>query len=101
MSSPEFGEVAHVLTAAANAMRRDPRLDPDNAVRVAVWGVPDAVVPQRQTVESDLYDEAVSAIEVKCGWQGEGIARIPREQAIDAARDEADRYRSYGGGRDA
>lgn len=99
MSSVDFQGVAEVLTTAANAMERDPGLDPDRAVRLAVWGVADAVVPQRQTTESDLYDEAVSAIECKTGWQGEGIADTPRQDAIRAARAEAARFGSYGGGR--
>lgn len=99
MSGVDFQGVAEVLTTAANAMERDPRLDPDNAVRLAVWGVPNAVVPQRQTTESDLYDVAVSAIECQTGWQGEGIAQVPRREAIQAAREEAARFGSYGGGR--
>lgn len=95
----DFREIAKVLEDAATAMERDKSLDPDEAVRLTVWGVRDAHVPQRPTTESDLYDEATSAIEVRCGWQECGIAGIPRKDAIQAARAEAARYRSYGGGR--
>lgn len=95
----DFAAVADVLERAATAMETTPGLDPDGAVRLAVWGTSDAHAPVRQTTESDLYDEAVTAIEAKCGWQGHGIDRIPVREAIDAARQEAARFRSYGGDR--
>ncbi|MEU5596642.1 hypothetical protein [Streptomyces sp. NPDC020298] len=94
----DFAAVAGVLENAATIMDAHPNLNPDQAVRQAVFGNPHAHVPERQTTEADLYDEAHSLIEAYCGWQGNGIDRIPRQEAIDAARTEAARYRSYGGG---
>lgn len=87
-----FGAVARVLRAAADAMEADASLDPDGAVRAAVWGDPDAEYPGDDEPGSQVFDEAESAIECFCGYQGNGIADIPQAQAIEAARSEAARF---------
>ncbi len=94
-----FAAVADVLERAATAMENNPCLDPDGAVRLAVWGNPETPYPDDDNSPGcDLYDEAHSAIECFCGYQGNGIQDIPRRDAIEAARAEAARFRSYTGG---
>ncbi|MFJ6085124.1 hypothetical protein ACIQI8_27320 [Streptomyces sp. NPDC092369] len=95
----DFAAVADALERAATAMETNPRLDPDGAVRLAVWGNAETLYPGDDTPGALTFDSASSAIECFCGWQGNGIDRIPRDEAITAARSEAARYRSYGGGR--
>ncbi|MFG3085107.1 hypothetical protein [Streptomyces parvulus] len=97
--SIDFTAVADALTRAATAMETNPNLDPDGAVRLAVWGNPDTPYPGDNAPGADAFNEAVSAIECYCGWQGNGIADIPVPEAIAAARAEAARFASYGGGR--
>lgn len=91
-----MNSVADALERAANAMQANPRLDPDSAVRFAVWGDPNTPYPGDDAPGAETFDYAESAIECYCGWQGNGIDRIPRRDAIRAARAEAARYRSYG-----
>lgn len=95
----DFAATANALDRAATAMQGNPALDPDAAVRQAVWGNPETKYPGDGQPGADVFDDATSAIECYCGWQGNGIDRIPRSQAIAAARAEAARFRSYGGGR--
>ncbi|MCX5285940.1 hypothetical protein [Streptomyces sp. NBC_00198] len=96
----DWDAVADVLERAATAMVTNRRLNPDAAVRLAVWGSPDTPYPDDDNAPGcDLFDEAASLIECFCGWQGNGIAAIPADEAIDAARTEAERVRPYGSGR--
>ena len=83
-------EVARVLETAAQVMEQRPGLDPDAAVRTAIWGtVPNVDVPD-DTADGLLYDEAVMAIEgydaERYGYDPEGIQHLPRHDAIEAAR---------------
>ncbi|MFC8515505.1 hypothetical protein [Streptomyces sp. NPDC057257] len=94
----DFAAVADTLDRAADLMENDPDLDPDGAVRLAVWGNSETPYPGDGEPGADLFDEASSAIECFCGWQGHGIQQIPQAEAIGAARAEADRFRSYGDG---
>lgn len=99
MSTP-FAAIADTLTAAADAMENAPGLDPDGAVRQALWGHPDTPYPGDNAPGADLFDEAESAIECYIANQdghdpGDGIDRIPPQRAIEAARAEAARFRSY------
>jgi hypothetical protein len=95
----DFAAVADTLTRAATAMENNPQLDPDGAVRLAVWGNSETPYPGDGAPGADLFDEAESAIECYCGWQGNGIQQIPQDEAIAAARAEAERFASYAGGR--
>ncbi|NUS78486.1 MAG: hypothetical protein HOV70_20120 [Streptomyces sp.] len=96
----DFAAVADALTRAATAMENNAALDPDGAVRLAVWGNSETPYPDDDNSPGcDTFDEASSAIECFCGYQGNGIADIPRLEAIEAARAEADRFKSYAGGR--
>ncbi|MFD0209162.1 hypothetical protein ACFVH9_08490 [Streptomyces hirsutus] len=99
MSSVDFKGVARLLAAAANAMERNSRLNPDEALRRVLWGDAQAPYPGDGKPGADLYDEAHTAIEAKTGWQGHGIDRIPAKEAIPAAREEAARFHELGGGR--
>ncbi|MFJ4627129.1 hypothetical protein [Streptomyces sp. NPDC088847] len=90
-----FKGIARVLRESAAAMEADPSLDPDGAVRQAVWGHRDAPFPGDGQPGADLFDEASSAIECKTGWQGHGIEHIPQAEAIAAARAEAARFGRY------
>jgi len=96
-----FYEVARVLDAAADAMEQDPSLDPDGAVRLAIWGDSETLYPGDQEPGAESFDYAESAIECwvanKHGYDpGGGIDHLDRDDAIEAARAEAERYRSYG-----
>lgn len=100
MSAADWARVADVLDDAADFLERTPGLDPDGAVRKAVWGTPDAHVPERETADSELYATVTSAIEAwdadRHGYEpGNGIADLDVEDAITAARAEAGRFRSY------
>ncbi|MGW5477671.1 hypothetical protein [Streptomyces sp. NPDC004008] len=95
----DFAAVADVLERAATAMETTPGLDPDGAVRLAVWGNANTPYPGDEAPGAEIFDTAESLIECYCGWQGNGIDRIPRDEAIAAARAEAARVRPYGGGR--
>lgn len=94
----DFAGIADVLTRAADLMEADPDMDPDGAVRQVVWGDPETLYPGDGEPGADLFDEAESAIECFCSYQNSGIQDIPRRDAIEAARAEAARFRSYGGG---
>jgi hypothetical protein len=94
----DFAGIADVLTRAADLMDADPGLDPDGAVRQAVWDNPETPYPGDGEPGADLFDVAASAIECFCGYQGNGIQDIPRRDAIEAARTEASRFASYAGG---
>ncbi|PSK52432.1 hypothetical protein B0E38_04758 [Streptomyces sp. 111WW2] len=98
MSAVDFKGVARLLAAAATAMERNPRLNPDQALRLVVWGDARAQYPGAGEPGADLYDEAHTAIEAKTGWQGHGIDHIPAKEAIPAARAEAARFHEMGGG---
>ncbi|MFJ8006120.1 hypothetical protein [Streptomyces fagopyri] len=89
-----FVAVARVLDEAADLMEADRTLDPDGAVRLAVWGDPETPYPGDNAPGADEFNEASSAIECKCGYQGNGIRDIPQRDAIAAARAEAARFRS-------
>ena len=91
----DFAAIADVLERAATAMENNTELDPDGAVRLAVWGDPETPYPGDNAPGADVFDDASSAIECFCGWQGNGIDRIPAAEAIEAARAEAARFRSY------
>jgi hypothetical protein len=86
------------LEEAADAMQRLPLLSPDAALRLVVWGAADAAYPGDGRPGAAEFDEAHSAIEVALGWQGHGIDHVSSAEAIPAARREAARLRSYGGG---
>lgn len=94
----DFAAVADALIRTADAMENDPGLDPDGAVRLAVWGDSETLYPGDNEPGADIFDEAQSAIECFCGYQGNGIANIPRAEAIEAARAEAARFSAYAGG---
>ena len=91
----DFAAVADTLTRTADALEHSPYLNPDAAVRFAVWGNSETPYPGDDAPGAAEFDEATSAIECYCGWQGNGIADIPRDEAIAAARAEAARFRSY------
>ncbi|MGJ3558981.1 hypothetical protein ACR6C2_08360 [Streptomyces sp. INA 01156] len=90
--------MARLLAAAANAMERNSRLNLDQALRLVLWGDARAPYPGDGQPGAALYDEAHTAIEAKTGRQGCGIDRIPAEEAIPAAREEATRFHRLGGG---
>ena len=94
-----YQAIADALTKAADALGNDPSLDPDRALRIAIWNNPNAVYPGHHAPAADTYDQATSAILTATGMHGHDIASIPRHTAITAARSEAARFRSYGGGR--
>lgn len=96
----DFAAVADVLERAATAMETNPALDPDGAVRLAVWGDPETPYPGDQEPGAEVFDHAESAIECfvanEQGYDpGDGIQHLTQADAIDAARMEAGRYRSY------
>ncbi|MEL3944851.1 hypothetical protein [Streptomyces sp. LNU-CPARS28] len=97
-----FAAAADALERAAIAMENNPGLDPDGAVRIAVWGHPDTPYPddgQGPGVEAfDLAECAIeSKVAAKYGYDaGDGIDHLDRSDAIAAARAEAARFRSYG-----
>jgi hypothetical protein len=91
----DFAATASTLDQAADLMQANPNLDPDGAVRQAVWGNPETPYPGDNAPGAGIFDDATSAIECFCGYQGNGIAGIPRAEAIEAARAEAARFRSY------
>ncbi|HEX9755732.1 MAG TPA: hypothetical protein VGA42_08485 [Gemmatimonadales bacterium] len=91
----DFAATASTLDKAADLMEAHPHLDPDGAVRQAIWGDPETKYPGDNAPGADAFDEASTAIECFCGYQGNGIASIPRTEAIEAARAEASRFRSY------
>lgn len=98
---PSFRAIAAALTGAADAMERNASLDPDGAVRLVIWGTPDAHMPYDQTADSDLYDDVTSVIECYDadlhGYDpGNGIEKLSSADAIRAARAEAQRFCSYG-----
>ncbi|MHA4819475.1 hypothetical protein ACXZ65_34560 [Streptomyces aculeolatus] len=100
---PDFASIARTLNAVAEALESRSHLDPDAAVRMVIWGTPKAHVPDRETTDSLLYSEVVTAIEGydanKNGYEcGNGIDRLDRRAAIAAALQEAARFRSYSGG---
>ncbi len=81
-------------------LKAQPRLDPDGAVRVAIWGTPDAKVPVDPTADSLVYDEVTTAIECWDAYEnnyepGNGIDHLDRRAALEAAQAEARRFRSY------
>ncbi|MFF7142286.1 hypothetical protein ACFZB5_13690 [Streptomyces nodosus] len=95
--------VADALERAATAMETNPRLDPDGAVRLAVWGNPETPYPGDQAPGAATFQEAETAIEswiaAKHGYNPSGgIDHLNQAEAITAARAKAARYRSYGGG---
>jgi hypothetical protein len=99
----DFAAVADALERAADLMEQNPDLDPDGAVRQAVWGHPETPYPGDQEPGAETFDYAESAIECFIAGEqgydpGEGIQHLNRADAIDAARMEADRYRSRVGG---
>ncbi|MFD8805593.1 hypothetical protein [Streptomyces sp. NPDC059597] len=100
----DFASIADVLDRAATAMETNPALDPDGAVRLAVWGDPETPYPGDQQPGADTFDQAEIAIESwvadKHGYNpGGGIDHLDRTEAIEAARAGAARFRSYGGDR--
>lgn len=94
----DFAAVADALTRTADAMENNPDLDPDGAVRLIIWGNSETPYPGDNAPGAAVFDETESAIECYCGYQGNGIADIPRREAIEAARAEAARFNSYAGG---
>lgn len=98
MSAVDFAAAARALDGLADALEADRGLDPDQALRLAVWGDPRAPYPGDHAPGAAAFDEAHSAMEAKTGYRA-AVERIPRGEAIAAARAEAARYRSYGGGR--
>lgn len=99
MSAVDFPGAARALDGLADALEADASLNPDEALRKAVWGDPHTPYPSDDAPGADAFEEAHSAMEAKTGFQGAGIDGVPRAVAIAAAREEAARYRSYGGGR--
>lgn len=93
-----FTAVAAALTGAADAMDANPTLTPDQALRLAIWGNAETPHPGKDEPGADTYDSASALIEAYCGYQGHGIRVIPQHDAIQAARTEAARYHTYGGG---
>lgn len=98
----DFAAVSRTLTTAADLMQANPGLDPDGAVRQAVWGDPNTLYPGDQEPGAETFDYAESAIEcwiaARHGYDpGGGIDHLDRSEAIEAARAEAARYASYGG----
>lgn len=96
----DFRAIAKTLETTAALLEANPRLDPDAAVRQAIWGTPAAHVPVNDTADSRVYDDVTSAIEgydaQLHGYEcGDGIDRMPRGNGIRAARAEAARFRSY------
>ncbi|MBZ6258840.1 hypothetical protein KVH22_25325 [Streptomyces olivaceus] len=82
--------VAAALVRAATAMENNPRLDPDAAVRVAIFGHPKAH-PGFGQGGGDLFDQVTGTLRAACQWPTARIDGIPREQAITAAYAEAAR----------
>ncbi|MHB9857642.1 hypothetical protein [Streptomyces sp. YIM S03343] len=91
--------IADALTKMADALDRYPDLDPDRALRIAIWNNPNASYPGHHAPAADLYDETVSAILTAAGMRGASIDNVPRPAAILAARTEAARFQSYGSSR--
>lgn len=94
----DFDATARALESAAGFMESSRDLNPDAAVRLAVWGKPNIPYPGDDAPGADAFNEATSAIKAHCGWQANGIDRIPQGEAITAAHAEAARFRSYVGG---
>jgi hypothetical protein len=97
-----FRHVAKVLAKTADIMETTPSLDTDSALRQAVWGTPRANAPRGQTNDTDLYDEAATAISCygvnPADTSSEPYAYVgdvPRRDAIKAARAEAKRFGKY------
>lgn len=87
----------------ADILDEQPGLDPDGAVRLAIWGNVDTPYPGDDEPGADTFDEVESAIECYIARAdgddpGNGIAWIPAARAAAACRAEAARYRSYGDG---
>lgn len=91
----EWSEVADTLDTVATLLENTPGLDPDGAVRLAIWGDPDTPYPGDEAPGAELFDMVTTLIECKTGWQGNGIDRTPAAEAITAARDEAWRVRKF------
>jgi hypothetical protein len=96
----DWHKVSIVLNKAADLMETTPGLDPDGAVRKAVWGSRNAPYPGDNAPGAEEFDEAESLIECYIADEdgddpGNGIAWIPAPRAITAARAEADRVRAY------
>jgi hypothetical protein len=80
---------ARVLAFAADAMVIEVSLDPDAALRLAVWDDPDAPDPAPGAPGADVFAEAGSLLAGACHVQRDDLARVPRLDAISAARAQA------------
>ncbi|MFD9903886.1 hypothetical protein [Streptomyces sp. NPDC059063] len=90
-----YADNARTLDALADALEDNPRLNPDTALRLAVWGDRNARFPGDGALGATLFTECESAMECRLGWPAQGIAHVDRLPAISAARAEAARFRSY------
>jgi hypothetical protein len=99
--SASHAAIAATLDEVGDHLSRTPDLDPDGALRLAIWGTPDTARPVGNTADTALFDEVEPLIEgydaARHGYEcGDGIAGIDRDAAIVACRAVAARIRSYG-----
>ncbi|MEZ7005030.1 hypothetical protein [Streptomyces sp. AD55] len=96
MSTPTEG-MSRVLSALADEMARRPQMNADQALRLVVWGCASTPYPGDGKPGAETFREAHALLEGATGFQGAGIASIPRNEAIQAAKTESTRLRAYGG----
>lgn len=95
-----FRRTAEALDHAATLLESNPALGISGALRQVVWGTPDALMPELDTADSDLYQDAETSVESYVSQQdghdcGAGVDWIPPHRAIEACRAEAARFRTY------
>ncbi|MEV5944526.1 hypothetical protein [Streptomyces sp. NPDC051994] len=91
--------IAATLTKVAETLDNSTGVDPDNAVRLIIWGDADAPYPGDNAPGADLFNEVTSLIECHIARQdrddpGNGIAWIPPARAAAACRAEAQRWQA-------
>jgi hypothetical protein len=98
----DWARAADLLIKVAACMEEHPDLDPNGAIRLVVFGYPDASVPDGGSDESEMYDDAARAIEsgyaeTHLDPEADGlyISDVPTAEAITAARMMAERFRVY------
>lgn len=99
----DWTPVVETLDKVAGILDEQPGLDPDGAVRLAVWGNSDTPYPGDDEPGADVFEHVEMLIEGYIAAQdghdcGDGIAWVPPNRAIEACRAEAARFRSLGYG---
>ncbi|MEV0090430.1 hypothetical protein [Streptomyces sp. NPDC050738] len=100
----DWTPVVEMLDKVAGLLDEDAALDPDGAVRLAIWGSPNIPYPDDDNAPgTELFDAVENLIEGYIANQdghdcGDGIDWIPADRAAAACRAEAARFRSLGYG---